>query len=278
MGRDTERAPGPGGLVLPDAGDDDGGHREEADEEADRGVRVARRVVRRGRDVVLRVVEVDAELVAGGAQLGSVRPLEKENHEEVDGRNGHGEAGQGHHAALVVHALCGTVRGEPVGRHGPRRHLRRRSLGCHGGRPRRWRRLLRQHGGFRPGVAVPPALTRAAGRVLVPPRGRAGIAAVLTHHPILPKLVGRPEPAGRGVWILVVDGTGTMRRRCGRHCARRATKSPVPAGEPPLPSGVTPTAAPSIPRGLEAWRAKSSLSRGVARSADPLPPSVLIRR
>ena len=58
---------------------------------------------------MLRVVPVDAELVAGGAQLVRVHPLEEEADEEVDGRHRHGEARHRHHAALVVHALCVVV-------------------------------------------------------------------------------------------------------------------------------------------------------------------------
>ena len=64
-------------------------------------------------------------------------------------------------------------------------------------RPRRRWRLLGEHGGLRPGVAVPPALTGAAGGIGVPARRRAGIAAVLAHPPILPKPRDHPVPASR---------------------------------------------------------------------------------
>ena len=83
-----------------------------------------------------------------------------------------------------------SKRGRPFRRHRPRCDLRCRPRGRPGSGPRRRRRLLGQDGRLGPGVAVPPALARAAGRVRVPPRRRTGIAAVLAHPYILPKRAG----------------------------------------------------------------------------------------
>ena len=85
---------------------------------------------------------------------------------------------------------------QPLRGHRPRRHLRCRPLWRGGAGPGRGRWAGGQHRRLRPGVAVPPTLPRTAGRVRVPPRGCAGVAAVLAHPHILPKAPGRPAHAG----------------------------------------------------------------------------------
>ena len=94
-------------------------------------------------------------------------------------------------------------------------------MGRGGARPGWWGRMLRQDGRLGPGVAVPPALPRAAGRVRVPPRRRAGVAAVLAHPPILPKgrLGAGTRSLGR-VRIFVAGGTGAIGRPLVQ-CPRR---------------------------------------------------------
>ena len=79
--------------------------------------------------------------------------------------------------------------------------------------------LRGQHRRLRPGVAVPPALPRTAGGVRVPPRGCAGVAAVLAHPHILPKAPRRSAHAG-------------SRRLASAACGSSWRVAPAPSGAP----------------------------------------------